>query len=60
MISLTDALDYELASCKLVARARYEWMREVLAWWFARKVKKKYMRYHVIKHLEALRRNFGQ
>lgn len=60
MITLEEAIDYELCACKLAASARYEWMRELLAWWFARRVGKKYARYRSLKNLEELRREFGQ
>lgn len=60
MISLTDALDYEVSSSRLAARASYGWIQELLAWYFSRKVTRKWTRYNALKNLAALRKDFKQ
>lgn len=45
MISIKEALEYEVNSSVISSRVRSRWVQNILASYFARKVRKKYKNY---------------
>lgn len=58
MITLPEALNYEIQSSKLAARTKWNWLQEVLSWWFAAKTQRKWERYNAVNQMKELLKDF--
>ena len=45
MKNINEALDYEIKSHWLASYISFGWGQEIIAWWIANKVKRKWKRY---------------
>ena len=45
MKNITEALNYEIKSHWLASHISFGWGQEIIAWWIANKVKRKWKRY---------------
>jgi hypothetical protein len=61
-LNIKEILDYEVSSSWWASKLSSNWMQELAAWYFAKKVNRKYIRYLKSKDFEkfmaSMRRDF--